>query len=271
MNIMTILNKLKENNMIASNEEGLNLFSDCFNKFGISLLLLKSVDEFNKIIDLLSTNKIPLQKANGIYTLRVFAVDYYTLVETIDKFEEVKEIEFLRNYPEVLSEPKTIKVVLSNIKNYQSKQESYKNGNTYDYEKLTKEVVNNENSEPVNNDDSDINEVNSFLKTLLDDVSIIDKLNRNEENPENFAVTMEIQKIENQICEDYLFPIENGWGIIINNINVNNFQEVKENLNKLTKLSIPMSTQDIMKVALIYNSKLSSEEIREVVAALGGN
>ena len=51
MNIVTILNTLKENNLILDTEEGISLFSDCFNKFGISILLLKEEEKFNRIVD----------------------------------------------------------------------------------------------------------------------------------------------------------------------------------------------------------------------------
>lgn len=263
MNIMTILNKLKACNMLSSNEESLTLFSDCFNKFGISLLLLKDEEEFNKIVDLLSDNNIPLQKDNGIYTLRVFAVDYYNLENIINDFKEVDEIDFLRIHPEILSEPKTASIVISNIRDYKQNAINYKNNGNYDLSMLVK---NNENN--VSNDKD--NEINDYLKNFLDDVTLIDRLDNNEENAENYEVTLEIQKVENKICEDYLFPIEDGWGIIINNISVNNFQNVKDNLNKLTKLSVPMSSSDIMKIALMYNAKLSIEDVKAVSDVLGG-
>ncbi len=267
MNIMTILNKLKSTNMLASSEESLALFSECFNKFGISLLMLNNEDEFNKIVDLLVDNKISLQKTNGIYSLRLFAVDYETLKREIEEFKEIDELDFLRVYPEMLSEPKNIKIALSNITNLKNQNVSYKEGKDYNWDLIMKTPEPVQEPEPKHED----SEINSYLKTILDDASLIDKLNNNEENAENYAITLEIQKIENKICEDYLFPIEDGWGIIIDNISVNNFQEVKENLNKLTRLSIPMSAADIMFIALMYNSKLDKESAKAVAAFLGGN
>lgn len=259
MNIMSILNKLKMTNMLASNEEGLTLFSDCFNKFGISLLMLNDENEFNKIVDLLVENKIPLQKANGIYTLRIFAVDYYTLEATISKFKACNELDYLRSHPEILSEPKTISNMLANKENKQSSENEINLDLNLNKEETI--VENNVDEKPIN----------EYLKTILDDATLVDKLNKSEENAEDYAVTLEIQKVENKICEDFLFPVEEGWGIIIDNISVNNFQEVKENLNKLTKLSVPISASDIMKIALLYDSRLDIEEAKAVVASLGGN
>ena len=58
MNIVSILKKLKETNMITASEEGISLFSDSFNKFGISLLLLNNEEKFARIVDILEKNKI---------------------------------------------------------------------------------------------------------------------------------------------------------------------------------------------------------------------
>ena len=74
MNIKSIIKKLESVNMVSNTEEGLQLFSDCFNKFGISLLLLNDEKKFNEIVEILSGALIPLQKSNGIYALRLFAV-----------------------------------------------------------------------------------------------------------------------------------------------------------------------------------------------------
>lgn len=49
MNIKTILKKLESVNMVSDSEEGLQLFSDCFNKFGISLLLLNDEKNLMKL------------------------------------------------------------------------------------------------------------------------------------------------------------------------------------------------------------------------------
>ena len=115
MNIVSILNKLKETNMISTDEEGIALFSDCFNKFGISLLLLKDERAFSTIIDLLVENRIPLQKVNGIYNLRIFALDEYNLKKIISAYSKIGEIDFLRMHPEMITEMKNIEIPAGEI------------------------------------------------------------------------------------------------------------------------------------------------------------
>lgn len=262
MNIVSVLNKLKEANMISTTEEGVALFSDCFNKFGISLLLLKDEDKFSNIIDILVANKIPLQKANGIYNLRVFAIDEYDLKNNIASYIEVGEIDFLRNHPEYLATNRDIKIVLENIKKCQSSQVAYKIDNDYNMEVLLashdiEEIDNNENNA----------RVNEYLKSILEDVSLVDKVVNNIANDEeeDFNVALELQKVENKICEEYLFPVDDGWKIIIDKKEVNTFQDVKDTINTIIKLNIPITFNDALIFVLFYKTSLNVSEIDSII------
>lgn len=259
MNIVSVLNKLKEAKMIATTEEGIALFSDCFTKFGVSLLLLKDEDKFNVIVDELVEAKIPLQKSNGIYNLRVFAIEVEELKNIISAYTEIGEIDFLRRYPEMLTANRDVHIILENMKKYQSDQVSYKNDSEYNIELLlvdSEVAVSNENSE-----------VNEYLKTLLEDKTLVDKVVNNIKNPgeEDFDVALELQKVENKICEEFLFPVDDGWKIIIDKKEVNSFQDIKDTINTIIKLNIPVTFDDALKFVLFYKTSLSVAEIEEIL------
>ena len=261
MNIVSVLNKLKEAKMISTTEEGVALFSECFNKFGISLLLLKDEDKFSNIIDTLVEYQIPLQKANGIYNLRIFAVDEIELKNMIISYSEIGEIEFLRSHPEYLATTRDIKTILDNMKEYQSNQIVYKVENEYNMELLLdnheEQVVNSENTK----------NVNEYIKSLLENSSLVDKVENNiaNEDEEDFNVALELQKVENKICEEYLFPVDDGWKIIIDKKEVNSFQDVKDTINTIIKLNIPITFNDALIFVLFYKTSLSVPEIEKII------
>lgn len=260
MNIVSVLNKLKEAKMVSPTEDGLALFSDCFNKFGISILLLQDEEEFNKIVDILVENKIPLQKANGIYNLRVFAVPSNQLNEMIGQFQNLGEIELLRHFPEILAKPYDIQLILRNLEKAQQSGSIYKNGNDYDMDLLLEE-----NEENVSlNDDED---VISYLKSIMHDPSLIDKVIHNISNDEeeDFNVALELQKVENKICEEYLFPVDDAWKIIIDQKEVNSFQDVKDTIDTIIKLNIPVTFHDALIFVLFYKSSLHVSEIKQIL------
>lgn len=263
MNIVSVLNKLKEAKMISTTEEGIAVFSDCFNKFGISLLLLKDEDKFSSIIDTLVEYKIPLQKSNGIYNLRIFAVDEIELKNMISSYSEIGEIDFLRSHPEYLAATRDIKVILDNMRKYQSKQISYKIENEYNMNLL---LASNDVEIVVSNDEVNL-DVNSFLKSVLEDSSLVDKVENNiaNEDEEDFNVALELQKVENKICEEYLFPVDDGWKIIIDKKEVNTFQDIKDTINTIIKLNIPVTFNDALIFVLFYKTSLSVSEIEKII------
>lgn len=262
MNIVTVLNKLKAANMVSNSEENLALFSDCFNKFGISLLLLKEETKFSAIVDLLVENKIPLQKSNGIYNLRVFAVNIEELKRTLQAFKDMGELDFLRQYPEMLAAPSQLKIILNNIKNVA--KSSYKSGNEYNLNIL---LANLKEVTAQNTSMSEKIDVNTYLKGILQDKSLVDKVVNGIANQEeeDFNVALELQKVENKICEEYLYPIDDGWKIIIDQKEVNSFQTIKDTINRIIQLNIPISYNDALLFVLFYKSPLNISEIEEII------
>ncbi len=262
MNIVTILNKLKESNMISDAEESMSLFSDCFTKFGISLLLLNDENKFNQIVDVLRENEIPLQKANGIYVLRIFAVQEADLRQVIDAFRSINELDFLRCYPELIAEPKNVKNALDAIKQCQNDGTRYKTSNGYIMSSILPD-----SDYAIQMNEEEILDVNEFLKKYLKDVTLIDRLANGEatEGEEDFNIALELQKVENKICEEFLFPVDDGWKIVINNKEVNSFQEVKNTINTITKLNLSVTFNDALLLVLFYKTNLTPLEISEIV------
>ena len=263
MNIVTILNTLKEKNLILDTEEGISLFSDCFNKFGISILLLKEEEKFNRIIDLLVENNIPIQKANGMYSLRIFAVDYYELKDIINEYFSIDEMNFLRKYPEIIAEAETVHFIANNMKRYQDLNISYKDGDNYDIDKILSEEL----EEKMEEQEMD---VNTYLKTCLEDATLIDNvLNRVMASEEqNFDATLELQKAENKICEKYLVSNGDTWDIVVNDKKVNTYEQVKDTIKVMTELNLAVSYHDALVMALFYNTSLTSSEIKESIEEL---
>lgn len=259
MNILTIIKKLKEKHMIPDTEEGIALFSDCFNKFGISLLLLKEEDKFSRILDILETNDITLQKANGMYALRIFAVSYNELENIVNEYFAINEVGFLRQYPEIIAEAKTVHAIAENMKKFQSKNISYKDGEMYDINKL----LSGEDIE----DTIDTENVNLYLKKHLKNPELLDRLENNEANndEEDFNVALELQKVENKICEEYLLPVDDGWKIVINDKEVNSFQEVKNTISTIIKLNLSLTFDDALLIVLFYKTSLTVSEVDEII------
>jgi hypothetical protein len=258
MNIVSVLNKLKSVNMVSSQKEVIEVFNDCFYKFGISLLLLQDDEKFNDIVDTLAVNKIPLQKSNGIYNLRIFAVELDKLNYIISEYNAIGEIDFLRHHVEYITEEKNVMTILENMKKYQSENVSYKNGHEYNIGMLLNKQV---------TENKEVNDVNEYLKTIMKDPSIVDKVINNTPNggEEDFNIALTLQKVENKICEEYLFPEDDGWKIIINEKGVNGFQSIKDTINLITKLNIPITYEDAFIFVLFYKTNLSVEEIKEVI------
>lgn len=252
MDIKSIITILKDANMISS-EEDMSLFSDSFNKFGISILLLHDEDKFRGIVDLLKENQIPLQKQNGIYALRIFAVGEEEISSIIESFKDIQELDFLRMHPEMIAEPKNIKLVLDNMKKWQDDKAAYKDGSQYYLDLL---LV----SEKVNNP------LDMCLMKYLNNPSLIDKLENHEgNNEEDVDVALELQKAENLICEEYLLPIDDGWKVVIHKKEVNSFQQAKDTIALINELNLSLDYHDALLLVLFYKSKLDPQEIEEII------
>ena len=263
MNIVTVLNTLKEKKLILDTEEGVSLFSDCFNKFGISILLLKEEEKFNRIVDLLVENAIPIQKANGMYSLRVFAVDYHELKDIINEYFSIGELDFLRKYPEIIAEAKTVHFIANNMKRYQELQVSYKNEEGYDIDKILSDELEEEIEQQEEN-------VRTYLQSCLDDASLINHVENGEmaSEEQNFDATLELQKAENKICEKFLVSNGDTWDIIINDKKVNTYEQVKDTIKIMTELNLTVDYHDALVMALFYNTQLSTTEIKELMEIL---
>jgi cell fate (sporulation/competence/biofilm development) regulator YmcA (YheA/YmcA/DUF963 family) len=249
--------------MISTTEDGIQLFSDCFNKFGISLLLLNDEEKFNRIVDILVENRIPLQKSNGIYNLRIFAVDLLELENIINEYKSINEVEFLKHYPERITEAKNIHTIFENMKNYQKNGVSYKNENEYNIALL----LDNNTYFVEDNNTSEFSNINDYLKSILSDASLVDKVINHTSNKdeEDFDVALELQKVENKICEEYLYPVDDGWKIVIDNKEVNGFQNIKDTINLITELNIPITFDDAFLFVLFYKTTLSVSEVDDIV------
>ncbi len=261
MNIKTILKKLENANMVSNTEEGMQLFSDCFNKFGISLLLLNDEKKFNEIVEMLSEAMIPLQKSNGIYALRLFAVPIKNLRSMIKEFASLGELEFLRNYPEMMAEERNINFVLSQLKKYQKNGVRYKTSEGYDLNLLFYDA-----EDPTHSLDKETTSLNDCLKKYLINKEMLDRLmNKDGFAEEDMNVALELQKVENLIGEEYLLPVEDGWKVVINDKEVNAFSVVKDTINTIVHLNLPVNYHDALLLVLFYKSPLSSSEVEEII------
>ncbi len=264
MNIKSIIKKLESVNMVSNTEEGLQLFSDCFNKFGISLLLLNDEKKFNEIVEILSGALIPLQKSNGIYALRLFAVPIQEIKKIIKDFSTLGELEFLRNYPEMIAEARNINFVLEQMKIYQKKGVRYKTTDGYDLNLLFYTSAN--EGKPVS---TPKNDVNACIRKYLKNEEMLDRLmNKDGFEDEDMNVALELQKVENLIGEEYLLPVEDGWKVVINDKEVNSFSEVKQTISTIINLNLPVNYHDALLLVLFYKSPLSVSEIESIIETI---
>lgn len=267
MNIVSILNKLKSANLVPATNDGVVFFSDCFNKFGISVLLLNDESKFDSVLQILVDNKLSIQKNNGAYNLKIFALAPHELEEIISEFSNLNELDFLRQYPELITEPISIKIIADNIRKYKESKIAYKDENGYFIDKLTTQNDQNVFVNLDNTNNLDEQNVYTYLQSILDDATLLDKINNNILNEEetDFNQTLEMQKVENKICEEYLFPVNDSWKIVINDKEVNDFQTIKNTMNLITKLNLVFTFHDALILTLFYKTELPLSDVKEMV------
>ncbi len=278
MNVMDVINKLKSVNLLSNDD--MQTFSDSFSKFGISILLLNDLDKFNAIIDLLVSNNISIKKSNGAYDLRIFSVSYNDISNIIEKFKNLDELDFLRQNIEYISKTSDINKIIQNMSIYKSAGKEFKNGDVYDLALLLKEDGKEEIKNPVSDeaiitsDSAFLISLNEYLKKYLNDSSIVDKLASDivSSGSVNMELDLILQKVENKISEEFLFPVNDGWKIVINKQEINSFQNAKKTIESLTKLNIPISYNDALLLILFYDSSISLNTLDEILNSnlLGG-
>lgn len=278
MNIVEVIRKLRSSNLLSSNEDDMSIFSDSFSKFGISILKLNDLDKFKAIVDLLVANSIPIKKSNGSYFLRVFSLSYNDLSNIIEDFKKLDELDFLRSNISYITRSYDIIKIRDNMVIYKNNGVDYKNNGNYNLELLLKEDAQSEIKDPISgnlvnestieippeNEDIPLNE---YIKKYLDDADLIAKLDAKVANDGEINVDLDLtlQKVENKVCEEYLFPIDNGWKIVINKQEINAFQNAKNTIDGLIRLNKPVSYSDALLLVLFYNANVSKDVVDDIV------
>lgn len=278
MNIVEVIRKLRSSNLLSNNEDDMSIFSDSFSKFGISILKLNDLDKFKAIVDLLAANNIPIKKSNGSYFLRVFSLSYNDLSNIIEDFKKLDELDFLRGNINYITRSYDIIKIRDNMVIYKNNGVDYKNNGKFNLELLLKEDAQSEIKDPISgnlvnestikippqNEDITLNE---YIKKYLDDVDLIAKLDAKVANDGEINVDLDLtlQKVENKVCEEYLFPIDNGWKIVINKQEINAFQNAKNTIDGLIRLNKPVSYSDALLLVLFYNANVSKDVVDDIV------
>ncbi len=278
MNIVEVIRKLRSSNLLSDNEDDMSIFSDSFSKFGISILKLNDLDKFKAIVDLLAANNIPIKKSNGSYFLRVFSLSYNDLSNIIEDFKKLDELDFLRGNINYITRSYDIIKIRDNMVIYKNNGVDYKNNGKFNLELLLKEDAQSEIKDPISGDlvnESTIeippeNEdipLNEYIKRYLDDAELIAKLDAKVANDGEINVDLDLtlQKVENKVCEEYLFPIDNGWKIVINKQEINAFQNAKNTIDGLIRLNKPVSYSDALLLVLFYNANVSKDVVDDIV------
>lgn len=278
MNIVEVIRKLRSSNLLSGNEDDMSVFSDSFSKFGISILKLNDLDKFKAIVDLLAANNIPIKKSNGSYFLRVFSLSYNDLSNIIEDFKKLDELDFLRNNISYITRSYDIIKIRDNMVIYKNNGVDYKNNSNYNLELLLKEDAQSEIKDPISGnlvnestidiptENADI-PLNEYLKRYLDDADLIAKLDAKVANDGEINVDLDLtlQKVENKVCEEYLFPIDDGWKIVINKVEINPFQNAKNTIDGLIRLNKPVSYSDALLLVLFYNANVSKDVVDNIV------
>ena len=251
---------LKDNNITLDDNE-LSKFS--------AVLAINPVD-FKKSLQVLVDYKIDLKKSDGKIAIMDLAVKDIELANKMDMIIGVGEEDLIKYYPEVLTGD--VKELVNRLLFLQKSQIPYKteshNKVVYQSFVLRQDVLDKVLEKKIEiNELLDADETNNNVINIVDDADLVNELGK---------INEDFEMVSNTYVEDYnevLKLIKGKYRETTNSYVIDGIafsrNKVNRSINYLLSTFADQSKEKILLASLLYNSRLSLDNMEKVVRALG--
>ena len=251
---------LKENNIVLDDNE--------LSKFA-AVLSINPVD-FKKSLQVLIDYRIDLKKNDGKIAIMDLAIKDIELANKMDMIIGVGEEDLIKNYPEVLTGD--VKELVNRLLFLQRSQIPYKtvshNKVVYQSFVLRQEILDKVLEKKIEiNEVLDVNETNNNIIELIGDSDLVNELDKINDNFEMLSNNYDnsFSEVLKLIKGKYK---ETTNSYIIDNISFSK-NKVNRDMNYLLSTFADQSKEKIILASLLHNSRLSLEDMKKVIKALG--
>ena len=254
-------------NFLVLKDNSILLTDDEIAKFAI-ILSINSVD-FKKSLQVLMDYNVSLKKSDGKYAIMDLAVSDIELAKKMDLLIEVGEGDIFKYYPEVLAGD--VKELANRLLFLKRSEIPYKteahNKVIYQTFVLKQDVLDKVLERHIEiNELLSTEETNSYLKELVNDENLFDELDKIDDSFEMVSNTYleDYKEVLNRIKNKYR---ETDSAYIIENYSFSK-NKVNRNINYLLSIFTDADKDKVLVSGLLYNSRLSKEDMDNVLNIL---
>lgn len=250
---------LKENNISLENQD--------IAKFA-AILAINPVD-FKKSLQMLMDYKVSVKKNDGKAALSLLAINSVELANRMDMIINTGEEDLIKYYPECLAT--NVKELVDRILFLKKSEIPYKtvshNKVVYQAFVLKQEVLDKVLEKKIElNEVLDKDETNNYVKELIQEDELFEELDKLEEN---------FEMISNSFMEEHknvLKSMKNKYKETDNSYIVGKYSFSKNKVNRIINYLLAIfnniSNDKILLTALLYDSRLSKEDMDNVAKTL---
>ncbi|MBE6159308.1 MAG: hypothetical protein E7159_05745 [Firmicutes bacterium] len=250
---------LKENNITLENQD--------IAKFA-AILAINPVD-FKKSLQMLMDYKVSVKKNDGKVALSLLAINSVELANKMDMIINTGEEDLIKYYPECLAT--NVKELVDRILFLKKSEIPYKtvshNKVVYQAFVLKQEVLDKVLEKKIElNEVLDKDETNNYVKELIQEDELFEELDKLEEN---------FEMISNSFMEEHknvLKSMKNKYKETDNSYVVGKYSFSKNKVNRIINYLLAIfnniSNDKILLTALLYDSRLSKEDMDNVAKTL---
>jgi hypothetical protein len=250
---------LKENNITLENQD--------IAKFA-AILSINPVD-FKKSLQMLMDYKVSVKKNDGKVALSLLAINSVELANRMDMIINTGEEDLIKYYPECLAT--NVKELVDRILFLKKSEIPYKtvshNKVVYQAFVLKQEVLDKVLEKKIElNEVLDKDETNNYVKELIQEDELFEELDKLEEN---------FEMISNSFMEEHknvLKAMKNKYKETENSYVVGKYSFSKNKVNRIINYLLAIfnniSNDKILLTALLYDSRLSKEDMDNVAKTL---
>ncbi|MBR1416963.1 MAG: hypothetical protein IJ572_04020 [Bacilli bacterium] len=256
-------------NYMVLKDNDIDLDENELSKFAI-ILAINPVD-FKKSLQVLMDYKVSLKKNDGKYAIMDLAVKDSELANKMDMIINVGEEDLIKFYPEVLAGD--VKGLVNRLLFLKKSDIPYKTvshqKSVYQSFVLRQDVLDKVLERKIElNEVLDKNETNNKAKELIDDVDLMEELDKIYDN---------FEMVSNTYLQDYrevLKSIKNKYretenSYIIDNISFSK-NKVNRNINYLLSIFADANIDKIILASLLHDSRLSEDDMIKVINVVKG-
>ena len=250
---------LKENNITLENQD--------IAKFA-AILSINPVD-FKKSLQMLMDYKVSVKKNDGKVALSLLAINSVELANRMDMIINTGEEDLIKYYPECLAT--NVKELVDRILFLKKSEIPYKtvshNKVVYQAFVLKQEVLDKVLEKKIElNEVLDKDETNNYVKELIQEDELFEELDKLEENFEMISNSfMEEHKNVLKVMKNKYKETENSYVVGKYSFSKNKVNRI---INYLLAIFNNISNDKILLTALLYDSRLSKEDMNNVAKTL---